>query len=101
MRKNKPRPYRLVRFGFRRNLQQFSNRRRIFGHPAETPSAPSSRGGCALRPVLRRQNRRFGDPWSTIDAHGTVWPTKHALISFDALRAQIIINERNSTEHAP
>jgi hypothetical protein len=101
MRKNKPRLNRLVRFGFRRNLQQFSNRRRIFGHPIETRPTPSGRGPCAFGPVLRRQNRRFDDPWSTIDAHGTVWPTKHALVSFDALRAQIIINERNSTELAP
>jgi hypothetical protein len=101
MRKNKPRPNRPVRFGFRRNLQQFSNRRRIFGHPAETRPTPSGRGPSAFGPVLRRQNRRFDDPWPTIDAHGTVWSTKHALTSFDALCAQIIINERNSIELAP
>jgi hypothetical protein len=54
-----------------------------------------------LRPGSSPPNRRFGDPWSAIDAPRPIWPPKRAMTKFQALSAQITINEANSTELGP
>jgi len=78
-RKNRPRLGRPPRFGFRRNLQQFSSRPPFFGHSRPALATPFRRGRRGFRPVLRRRNDRFGDPRSPIGARKRVWPPKPAL----------------------
>jgi hypothetical protein len=100
MRKNQPWPDRLRKEVIRHNLQQFSNRRRIFRHSAGRVlmrSDPRRRGFWHVPPY---RNDRFRDPRRPIAPRKAVWPAKHALMMFRALHDQFISNKQNATHGA-
>lgn len=96
-RKNNPRLACADRLGLRHKTQQFSNRRHIFGHFHEAVPALFSHERRAFRPVLRLRIRPFDDPRPPIAIDKAVWSPKRPLIIPQALHAQILSNEPNST----